>query len=112
MTHRDATSIAFANAPWRVMFTPNWLAMVVYERGTFRIEHDGDDRRLRYDLRSLHAFLFCLFGAAFLGSFAGVEDPRFGAGLALVAFAWLYGANMLLARLRIPRTIERAVAPR
>lgn len=49
----------------------------------------------------------------FVGFFLGVEfSVAFWRGLKLAAFAfsWLYGPHLLMARLRIPRAIRKAVA--
>lgn len=89
----------------------NWLAMVAYDRGTFRIEERSGRRVLAYDLRSLQALLFCLFAAALFFAFGiaqgGIAE---GARSAALAFGWLYGGNMALAWARVPRAIRKAVA--
>lgn len=93
--------------------------MVAYDEGRFWIERRPGGRALRYDLGSYHLFIFCLFGAlmffmfGFAGFFLGVEfSVAFWRGFKLAAFAitWLYGMNMLLARLRIPAAIRKAIA--
>jgi len=103
-------SIAFNSPLWEDWLTPNWLALVIYDKGTFWIDVGLEGRSLRYDLRSWHGFLFCLAGAlmffAFAGAFGGVAE---GIEAALFCFAWLYGGNMALAWARIPLAIKRAV---
>jgi len=66
---------------------------------------------LKYDLRSLHAFLFCLLAAATFFLF-GFMDAGFSGGMKLAAFSfgWLYGMNMLLACTRVPRAIRKEIA--
>ena len=107
---RGTDYLVFDHPLWAGYFGPNWLAMVIYDRGIFWIEQSSDGRRLRYDLRSLHGFLFCLFAAVaafFFGLLGGgwVIGLKFGA----IAFGWLYGMNILLALARVPRSIEKAV---
>lgn len=84
--------------------------MVIYDRGRFWIEQGLDGRRLRYDLRSLHGMVFCLF-AAFTAFFFGLAGDGLSRGLkfAAGAFAWLYGMNILLALVRVPSAIRKAV---
>ena len=105
------TSIRFNSPLWENWITNNWLALVIYDRGSFWIESGLEGRTLKYDLRSLHGLIFCLLGAlmflAFVSSFEGFRE---GARTALLAFAWLYGGNMVLAWTRIPRAIRNAVS--
>jgi hypothetical protein len=93
---------------------PNWLAMVIYDRGRFWIVRDGPaGARLRYDLRSLHGFLFCLAASAIAFAISGSGgDWLQAAWIAALAFGWLYGMNMVLAYARIPGLIQRAVSSR
>lgn len=113
VSERGPEHVAF-NAPlWANTFSPNWSAMVIYDRGRVWIEKDAQGRVLRYDLRSLHGFVFCLGAAGVFFAFdsaAGnvVEGLRTGA----LAFAWLYGMNILLAVLRVPGVFRRSVEER
>jgi hypothetical protein len=89
---------------------PNWLAMVIYDRGRFWIEGEAENRRLRYDLRSLHGMVFCLAGAAMFFAIAQAHGgPLNGVAVSGAAFGWLYGMNLVLALIRIPQAIRRAV---
>lgn len=99
--------IRFDSPLWRGFFSPNWLAMVIYDRGRFWIDPNGD--RLHYELRSLHAFLYCLAaaGVAFLAGYTG-DGVSSGLKFGLIGFGWLYGMNILLAYLRVPGLIQRA----
>lgn len=110
IVEQGESSIGFSSPLWEDLLTPNWLALVIYDEGRFWIEKGLEGRCLRYDLRSLHGLIFCLVGAsmffAFVSFFEGVAA---GARVALLAFAWLYGANMVLAWVRIPLAIRRAV---
>jgi hypothetical protein len=105
------TELRFVSPLWDSPFGPNWLAMVIYDRGSFRIEQGADGRRLRYDLRSLHGFVFCL-GAAIVFFATGVMSAGLAGGIRYAAFAftWLYGMNLVLAWARIPRAIRKAVS--
>lgn len=110
VSERGADYVAFDDPLWSNPFGPNWLAMVIYDRGRFWIEQGLGGVRLRYDLRSLHGMVFCLFGALmffFVGLAGGglLGGLKFGAGV----FAWLYGMNVLLALGRVPRAIRKAV---
>jgi hypothetical protein len=107
---RGAEHLTFNDPLWRNPLGPNWLALVFYDRGRFWIARDPHGRELRYDLRSLHGMIFCLFAAvtAFLfGVFGGGLSQ--GLKYAGVAFAWLYGVNILLAFFRVPSVIHESV---
>jgi hypothetical protein len=106
---RGEDDLVFDSPMWSDFFGPNWLAMVLYDRGRFWIEQGSDGRILRYDLRSLHGFVFCLFGAAMFFAGGLVEGVAEGLKFAAIAFGWLYGMNMLSAWARIPRAIRKAV---
>lgn len=107
---RGSDYVVFDDPMW-LLGGPNWLAMVMYDRGRFFIEQSVSGQKLRYDLRSLHAMVFCMF-AAFIAFFFGFADGGITGGLRLAvgAFAWLYGANLLLALLRVPYAIRKAVS--
>jgi hypothetical protein len=110
---RGEHSIVFDDPLWSDPFGPNWLAMVIYDRGRFWIEQCLDGRRLRYDLRSLHGMVFCLVGAL-MGFAVGLATGGLWGGLewASAVFVWLYGLNVLLAFVRVPWAIRRAVRAR
>jgi hypothetical protein len=107
---RRTDYLAFDDPLWSDLVGPNWLAMVIYDRGRFWIEQGFGGRSLRYDLRSLHAMVFCLFGALMFFLFGLASGGLLG-GLkyAVGAFAWIYGMNILLALARVPFAIRRAV---
>jgi len=113
ITERTPDSLAFDDPLWRNPFGPNWLAMVIYDQGRFRIEHEARGRKLVYDLRSLHGMIFCL-SAAIVFFVVGVASEGVLRGLqfAAFAFAWLYGMNILLARARVPGAIRSATSGR
>ena len=107
---RGQDSIVFEDPLWSDPFGPNWKAMVIYDRGRFWIEQGLDGRKLRYDLRSLHGFLFCLFAVTAVFFFAlATAGPVVGAQLAVGFFAWLYGMNVLLALAPVPLAIRKTV---
>ncbi len=110
VSERGADYLAFDDPLWSDPFGPNWLAMVIYDRGRFWIEQGVGERRLRYDLRSLHGMVFCLFGALMF-FFFGLASGGLSGGLKYAAgvFAWLYGMNILLALRRVPSAIRKAV---
>jgi hypothetical protein len=97
-------------APLWMASGPNWLAMLLYDRGRFWIVQGPKDVRVFYDLRSLHLLVFCLSGAALFFA-AGLSDGGIvgGAVSAGLAFGWLYGVNILIALVRVPLAIRRAV---
>lgn len=107
---RGTDYLVFDHPLWSGYFGRNWLAMVIYDRGIFWIEQREGERRLRYDLRSLHGFLFCLF-AAVAAFFFGLLGDGWAHGLKFgaLAFGWLYGMNLLLALARVPSSIEQAL---
>ncbi len=111
ITEQGETSIEFSSPLWEDWFTPNWLALVIYDEGRFWIEKGLEGHCLRYDLRSLHGLVFCLAVACMFFAFASIgEGIAAGARIALLAFAWLYGANMVLAWARIPLAVRKAVS--
>jgi hypothetical protein len=106
VTERGPDHVAFEDPLWRDPFGPNWLAMVIYDRGRFWIEGG----RLHYDLRSLHGMVFCLLGAAMFFLFGLAGGGLAGAlKFAALAFGWLYGMNVVLALGRVPGSIRKAV---
>jgi hypothetical protein len=107
---RGSDYLVFDDPLWRNPFGPGWLALVIYDHGRFWIEHGPHGRRLRYDLRSLHGMVFCLFAAftAFIFGLAG-EGLAGGLKFAAGAFAWLYGMNILLALVRVPSGVRKAI---
>jgi hypothetical protein len=107
---RGADYIAFDDPLWRNALGPNWLAMVIYDRGQFWIEEGLGGKTLRYDLRSLHGLVFCLC-AAFIAFFFGLagDDLSGGLNFAVGAFVWLYGMNIVLAVARVPPAIRKAI---
>ena len=107
---QDHNEVTFDTPLLTNFVSPNWLAMVIYDRGRFWIDCSANEPVLRYDLRSLHGFIFCLFGSAMFCA-VGWQTGGFvtGVGLASVAFGWLYGMNILLSLARVPRLIRRTI---
>lgn len=110
VSERSSEHLAFDDPLWRDPFGPNWLAMVIYDRGRFWIGQSFHGRELHYDLRSLHGMVFCLFAALFFSFFGFVGNGLSGGiKFAAIAFAWLYGMNLLLALVRVPSAVRKAV---
>ena len=63
ITEQNHSSVEFCSPLWEDWLAPNWLALVIYDKGTFWIDSGLEGRTLRYDLQSLHVLLFCLTGA-------------------------------------------------
>ena len=106
VTARSPVELAFDNSRGEIDFWRNWRAFVMYERGRFWV--DGD--RVRYDLRSLHLFLFCLFAACLAGTIVAIlGDALHGLMAAAFLMGCLYGLNVLIALLRVPMLIGRTV---
>lgn len=110
VTERTPKKIAFDDPLWRNPLGANWRPLVIYDHGHFWVEQGPTEPRLRYDLRSLHGMVFCLFAAGmfFCIGLTGGSALR-AAGFALLAFGWLYGMNMLLALIRIPLLIRKTL---
>lgn len=110
VSERCVNQVSFDAPLWEDLLGPNWHALVIYDKGRLWIEQGLSGRALRYDLRSLHGFVFCLFGAAMFFAF-GVANGGLIGGLKYAAFAfgWLYGMNILLALARVPTLIRKAV---
>ena len=107
---RGSSSIIFEEPLWSNFWGPNWRATVIYDLGRLWIDRQQGERKLRYDFRSLHAFLFCAFAAASFFLFGAVSgDLTQGLTFAVIAFGWVYGMNILLAVTRVPLLIRRTV---
>ena len=77
ITKSEANYVAFNDPLWRNLLGPNWLALVIYDRGQFWIEQGHAGRLLHYEIRSLHGMVFCLCGAAMFFLFWTCErGPR------------------------------------
>lgn len=108
---RTADEIAFDDQLWRSFFGPNWLAMIMFDRGRFWIESSPAGKKLQYELRSLHAAIFCSCGSLMFLLF-GLANGGLLSGLkfAIAVFSWVYGMNVVLAYIRVPSAIERVAA--
>jgi hypothetical protein len=111
ITYKNEKGLAFDDSHLKAgPEGPNWLAMVIYDRGNFHIEQHDKDRSLKYNLRSLHAFIFCLVAAAIFFCFGLIGgELTVATKYALLAFSWLYGGNLVLAWILVPRKIQRVV---
>ncbi|HEU0310494.1 MAG TPA: hypothetical protein VFR36_04665 [Sphingomicrobium sp.] len=110
IAERNTNIVTFDAPLWEDLLGGNWRAMVIYDYGRFWIDHDLSGRILRYDLRSLHGFVFCLFAAAMFFAFGSADGAIIdGFKFAALAFGWLYGMNLLLALIRVPPLIRKAV---
>jgi hypothetical protein len=113
---RGSEYLVFNSPFWSEWPEKNWLPMMIYDGGRFWIERDLHEARLRYDLRSLRAMVFGLFFAFLTFCFGLTHDSVVGGSLAGAlryaawAFAWLYGMNVVLALVRVPSSIRKAVA--
>jgi hypothetical protein len=109
---RDNQMVTF-RSPLLGQISSNWLAMAIYDRGQIKITSTNNQRLVRYELRSWEAFIFCLGAAALFLIFGfGFNGTTQSIQFAAFAFGWLYGGNMVLAWVRIPRAIRRAVSER
>lgn len=97
LAERSPGCIAFDAPLWRDRFGPNWLSMVIYNRGRFWIDRNADGRRFRYELCSLHTFMFCL---------SVPHDPTFPAHQ-----QFLHLGEAGLATLMTPVVVSRFIAP-
>lgn len=111
VTRKTPDSLAFNQPLWTQMIGPNWRAMLIYDRGRFWIERGHRGRRLHYDLSSLHGFIFCVAGSAlfFVFTLATAGSLSSAAGIAALAFGWLYGGNLLIAIPRVWLAIDAVV---
>ena len=109
---RDSSQVTFDAPLWEDIYSSGHYALMMYDQGRFWIDQGLGGRTLRYELRSLHVFVFCLFGAAMFFAF-GALDGSFAGGLkfAALAFGWIYGMNVLLALVRVPRKIRKVARP-
>ena len=106
---RDANQVTFYAPLWEDMFSSGHYAMVFYDQGRIWIDQGLRQRTLRYKLRSLHAFVFCLLGAAMFFVFGLLDGGLIGGfKFGALAFGWVYGMNLLLALVRVPSKIRKA----
>jgi len=105
---RDANQVTLETPLWEDMYSSGHYAMVIYDQGRIWIDQGLGGRTLRYELRSLHAFVFCLLGAVMFFVFGWLDGGLIG-GLkfAALAFGWVYGMNLLLALMRVPSKIRK-----
>lgn len=112
IAQRSVSDVTFDAPLWHIFFwrDDDWRPMGIYDQGRLWIDQDLGGRTLRYDLRSLHTFMFCLFGTAIILTVAwpGVA-LIYRLPFAALGFAWLYGMNILFALTRIPGSIRKAV---
>ena len=109
---KQTRSIFFTDPLFSFRFKSNWLPLAVYDQGTFVISNEERGRVLRYELSSFQGFVFCLSCAAlFFVTSSSFEGPLYGLKIGLFAFLWLYGMNMVLAHIRVPRAVRRAIRP-
>lgn len=114
---RTDSRIEFDHPIWAGMFSPNWLALSIFDFGSFVIEHESKGRRLRYDLRCLHLFLAALIAALIAASVTAMTiwGSSLRDGLnpvlysAVLVFAWFYGGNLGFALTRVEATVDRVV---
>ena len=112
VTIRDAGQVTFDAPLWEDLLCSGHYAMVIYDRGRFWIDQGLSGRTLRYELRSLHVLVFCLFAAAMFFAFGLLDGGLFGGlKLAALALGWIYGMNLLLALVRVPRKIRKVARP-
>ena len=111
VVERTSNTLSFDAPLWEHLFGPNWRALVIYDQGRFWIDQGLSGVELRYELRSLHVFVFCLAGAAMFFAFGLADGLIGGLKFAVMAFAWVYGINVLLTLVRVPRLIRKAVRP-
>ena len=110
VTEKREGAIAFYTPLWSALFGPNWLAMIIYDRGRFWAEDSTSGQKIRFDLRSFQGFVYCLSIAGFLFLVTIFGNGLLVAtGVSALAFSWLYGMNMLLAWVRVPHAIRKAV---
>jgi hypothetical protein len=90
-------------------FFGNCRALANYERGHFWVEGG----RVRYDLRSLHGFLFCTTAASLVALVVALFGaPRQGLIFGSIVWGWLYGMNVLIAAARVPLLFRHIVGGR
>ena len=104
---RDSEGIVFNDPLWSNPMGGNWRALVMFDQGRIWIDGVPGARSLRYEIVSLHGFVFCCFGGVMFVVFGltgeGVTGLRFGAA----AFLWLYKGNAILAAIRVPLLFSR-----
>lgn len=105
-----ADRVTFHAPLWATTPGGNWRAMAMYDGGTFWIDRNGEMPVLRYDLRSLHGFVFCLFAAISFAVVGSLESAAMGLTIGALAFCWFYGGNYVAAAARVPPLIRNAVA--
>jgi hypothetical protein len=99
--HR-AKGIDFDDPIWNDPFGPSWRTLIIFDRGKFWIEQQTTKRIMRYEIRSLHVFVFCLLGATMFATVGFLAEGITGLRLGLAALLWLYGMNLALAAVRVP----------
>ncbi|MDB5705839.1 MAG: hypothetical protein JWN66_2955 [Sphingomonas bacterium] len=107
---RSGSAIEFNDPLWSNLFGANWLTLALYDHGTMWVSDNADRPVFFYDMRSLHALVFCLCGAALFALVSLSEErPAMGLAVGLGGFAWLYGMNVLITLVRVPLFFRRIV---
>lgn len=102
-----AGRIDFDDPIWRNFFVLPRPSLSFYDRGKFWIDASSSNHRLRYELESLHGFVFCVaVGALFFALQSGGRAAS-AAAIGFGAFAFLYGANLLWTRGRLQLLLEK-----
>ena len=105
---RDGPTIVYSSWFWEDALGINRNPLLVYDRGRLWLDGSGGTSRLRYELSSLRFLLLCFAIAAAAGLFIGSQVGwRESAKVAFVGLAWLYGLNLLVALVRVPRFFRR-----
>jgi hypothetical protein len=101
--------LRFSNPLWNNMSYPGWYALTPFDRGIAHFRRAGDGIELRYELSTLHGFVFCLSVAAAMALFGAAFGSMFPLKFALFAFAWLYGGNFAIGLVRSRDFFRRVV---
>lgn len=103
----DRDRIAFDDPLWRLK--GNWYAMAAFDRGEFWIEEADGKRKLCYELRTLHAFVFCLCVCSTFFMIGVAQGSLQMVTFAVIGFFWVYGVNRILGAIRTHFAINRAI---
>ncbi|MBL8651201.1 MAG: hypothetical protein JNL35_12470 [Sphingopyxis sp.] len=105
-----ADGAGFKDNPF-MTFKGNWHSLIAFDDGLFHIERTGDARHLHWRLAADIGFrvVVGMAGVLFVLLIVLTGDAGASARTAGLAFAWLYGGNLLNVAFRVPRLIRTFV---
>ena len=103
-------AVTFYHSTW--FGGPRNVPLAFFYKGRLLIDRANEPARLRYDLNSFLGLVLCLFAVPFFSAFMLLTSvsPSGALKTGLLAFTWLYGANLVRAWFDVPQALRDAVS--